>query len=252
MKDEVIARYRVETDIPMEKAAIAIAAEQSTGTWTEVKGAESDLAARVVSVEGNIVDIGFPVELFEPGNIPQYLSVIAGNLFGLGDLRRVRLLDVDFPESLLRAHAGPRFGIEDARRLIGVYDRPLVGTIVKPKVGLDPRQTAEVVGNAVRGGLDLVKDDETLTDQRFCPMEKRVEEVMSELDRVESETGKKASTPSTSHPAQMSFWRGVRGPSIAGRICLWSMCSPLASQRLRFLQEALMCPSMCTEQCMVR
>ncbi len=192
MKDEVIARYRVETDIPMEKAAIAIAAEQSTGTWTEVKGAESDLAARVVSVEGNIVDIGFPVELFEPGNIPQYLSVIAGNLFGLGDLRRVRLLDVDFPESLLRAHAGPRFGIEDARRLIGVYDRPLVGTIVKPKVGLDPRQTAEVVGNAVRGGLDLVKDDETLTDQRFCPMEKRVEEVMSELDRVESETGKKA------------------------------------------------------------
>ncbi len=192
MKDEVIARYRVETDIPMEKAAIAIAAEQSTGTWTEVKGAESDLAARVVSVDGDIVDIGFPVELFEPGNIPQYLSVIAGNLFGLGDLRRVRLLDVDFPESLLRAHAGPRFGIEDARRLIGVYDRPLVGTIVKPKVGLDPRQTAEVVGNAVRGGLDLVKDDETLTDQRFCPMEKRVEEVMSELERVESETGKKA------------------------------------------------------------
>ncbi|MEM2096855.1 MAG: RuBisCO large subunit C-terminal-like domain-containing protein [Methanothrix sp.] len=93
---------------------------------------------------------------------------------------------------MVRAHSGPKFGIEEARRIINVHDRPLVGTIVKPKVGLNPRQTAEVAGAAVRGGLDLVKDDETLTDQRFCPMEERVEEVMAELDRVESETGKRA------------------------------------------------------------
>lgn len=189
---ELIAKYHVETDLPIAKAAEAIAAEQSTGTWTEVRGADNPLAARVIRAEGTDVEIGFPEELFEPGNIPQYLSVVAGNLFGLGALKKVRLQDIIFPEGLMRAHKGPRFGIEDARRILGVYDRPLVGTIVKPKVGLDPKGTARVAEEAVRGGLDLVKDDETLTNQSFCPLIPRLEAVMSSLDRVEKETGKKA------------------------------------------------------------
>jgi len=189
---ELIAKYHVETDLPIKKAAAAIAAEQSTGTWTEVRGADNPLAARVISSEGKEAVIGFPEEIFEAGNIPQYLSVVAGNLFGLGDLKKVRLQDIIFPERLARAHRGPRFGIEDARKILGVNDRPLVGTIVKPKVGLDPAATAAVAAAAVRGGLDLVKDDETLTDQKFCPLASRVEEVMSALDKVETETGKKA------------------------------------------------------------
>ncbi len=191
---EVITKYYVETDLPIAKAAEAIAAEQSTGTWTEVEKAKyvESLAGRVIGAEGNHVEIGFPEELFEPGNIPQYLSVVAGNLFGLGSIDKVRLLDVIFPESLVRAHQGPRFGIEEARNILGVHDRPLAGTIIKPKVGLNPKDTAEVAGQAVRGGLDLIKDDETLTDQAFCPMTDRVEAVMAELDRVETETGKKA------------------------------------------------------------
>ena len=189
---DLVAKYHVETDLPIKKAAEAIAAEQSTGTWTEVRGSDNPLAARVISAVGDLVEIGFPVELFEPGNIPQYLSVIAGNLFGLGSLKKVRLLDVDFPESLVRAHRGPMFGIEDARKILDVFDRPLVGTIVKPKVGLDPAGTAEVAAAAVRGGLDLVKDDETLTNQSFCPMVERVEAVMSALDRAEKDTGRRA------------------------------------------------------------
>ncbi len=192
MRMELIAKYRVETDLPIKKAAAAIAAEQSTGTWTEVRGADNPLAARVISAEGKEAVIGFPEAIFEPGNIPQYLSVVAGNLFGLGALKRVRLEDVIFPEGMVRAHRGPRFGIEDARKILGVFNRPLVGTIVKPKVGLDPAGTAAVAAAAVRGGLDLVKDDETLTDQKFCPLASRVEEVMSALERVEKETGKKA------------------------------------------------------------
>lgn len=189
---ELVAKYHVETDLPIKKAAEAIAAEQSTGTWTEVRGADNPLAGRVIRAEGELVEIGFPVELFEPGNIPQYLSVIAGNLFGLGSLKKVRLLDVDFPESLVRAHRGPMFGIEDARKILDVFDRPLVGTIVKPKVGLDPAGTAEVAAAAVLGGLDLVKDDETLTNQSFCPMVERVEAVMSALEGVEKDTGRRA------------------------------------------------------------
>ena len=189
---ELIAKYYVETDLPIQKAAEAIAAEQSTGTWTAVQGQDNPLAARVISAEGSNVEIGFPEELFEPGNIPQYLSVVAGNLFGLGDLKKVRLQDVIFPEGLLSAHKGPRFGIEDARKILGVFDRPFVGTIVKPKVGLDPAGTAAVAAAAVLGGLDLVKDDETLTNQSFCPLIPRLEAVMGALDKVEKETGKKA------------------------------------------------------------
>lgn len=189
---ELIAKYHVETDLPIKKAAQAIAAEQSTGTWTEVRGSENPLAARVIAAEGSEVEIGFPEEIFEPGNIPQYLSVVAGNLFGLGALKKVRLQDIIFPESLVRAHRGPKFGIEDARKILDVFNRPFVGTIVKPKVGLDPKGTAEIAAAAVRGGLDLVKDDETLTNQKFCPMVSRVDEVMSALEKVEKETGKRA------------------------------------------------------------
>ncbi len=191
---EVIAKYRVETDLPIEKAAEEIAAEQSTGTWTEVEREKlaTDLAARVIRAEGKFAYVAFPEELFEPGNIPQYLSVVAGNLFGLSALKKVRLLDVIFPPSLVGAHKGPRVGIDEARKFLGVFDRPLVGTIIKPKVGLSPKETAEVAGQAVRGGLDLIKDDETLTDQSFCPIDERVEAVMAELSKVEDETGKRA------------------------------------------------------------
>ncbi len=191
---EVIAKYRVETDLPIEKAAEAIAAEQSTGTWTEVERETlaRDLAGRVIRAEGKFAYIAFPEELFEPGNIPQYLSVVAGNLFGLGALKKVRLLDIVFPQNLVKAHKGPRVGIKEAREILGVFDRPMVGTIIKPKVGLSPKETAEVAGQAVRGGLDLIKDDETLTDQSFCPIDERVEAVMAELSKVEEETGKKA------------------------------------------------------------
>lgn len=189
---ELVAKYYVDTRLDISKAAEAIAAEQSTGTWTDVGRSVHELDARVIRAEGELVEIGFPIELFEPGNIPQYLSVFAGNLFGLGSIKRIRLLDVIFPEKLVRAHIGPQVGIREVRKILGVYDRPLAGTIIKPKVGLNPQQTAEVAGQALRGGLDLIKDDETLTDQAFCPLDKRVEAVMSELDRVEGESGKKA------------------------------------------------------------
>jgi ribulose-bisphosphate carboxylase large chain len=193
---DIIARYYVETDLNIKEAAGAIAAEQSTGTWTQISTLKEgdpahQLDAKVLSAKGTHVEIGFPVELFEPGNIPQYLSVIAGNLFGLGALNNVRLLDVEFPEALIKAHKGPRYGIKEARKIIDIYDRPLVGTIIKPKVGLTPTQTAQVAYEAALGGLDLIKDDETLTNQSFCPVEERVTSVMDKLDKAEAQTGQK-------------------------------------------------------------
>ena len=189
----VVCRYRVTTDLPMEKAAEAIAAEQSTGTWTGIStldhGIFDTLGARITSIDGDIVTCEFPAEDFsiENGAVPQILSVIAGNLFGLGALKAVRLEDVTFPKSILEQFKGPKFGAEGIRQALHRPEKPLVGTIVKPKIGLSPEKTAEYVYEAGSGGLTNSKDDETLVDQAFCPIEDRTVKVAEALDRLEEE-----------------------------------------------------------------
>ncbi len=184
--------YHVEAEKALDIVAKEIAAEQSTGTWTDVpaeREVHEKVGARVVSAGDSTVAIDFPEEIFEPTNVPQILSVVAGNLFGLGGLKALRLEDVDF-DPLAKYYKGPVFGIEEVRKYLGVYDRPLVGTIIKPKVGLNPKRTAEVAEQAALGGLDLIKDDETLTDQAFCPLAERLPAVMEKLDKAKSAVGK--------------------------------------------------------------
>ncbi|MBR2254958.1 MAG: ribulose 1,5-bisphosphate carboxylase large subunit [Candidatus Methanomethylophilaceae archaeon] len=189
----VVCEYRVTTDLPIEKAADAIAAEQSTGTWTGIStlddGILHDLGARVTRIEGDMVTVEFPVDDFsiEVGSVPQILSVIAGNLFGLGSLKGVRLEDVSFPKEILSGYKGPKFGAEGMRKMLKRPEKPLVGTIVKPKIGLSPKKTADYVYESGAGGLTNSKDDETLVDQRFCPIEDRTVAVAEAIDRLESE-----------------------------------------------------------------
>jgi len=202
MKDLIATYYyRPKNGIDAEFAANAIREEQTTGTWTSLSTV-NDKTAYVHKLDGSVEEITpagdggyitkilYPYEIFEIGNIPQYLSVIAGNLFGLGKIEAVRLLDIDLPKEL--CGCGPKFGIEGVRKLTGTDKsrRPHVGTIIKPKVGLNPKDTAEVAYQAAIGGLDLIKDDETLTNQPFCPLIDRLEAVMDALDRAKDETGK--------------------------------------------------------------
>ena len=189
----VVCRYRVTTDLSMEKAAEAIAAEQSTGTWTGISTLDRSifdgLGARITSIDGDVITCEFPAEDFsiETGAVPQILSVIAGNLFGLGALKAVRLEDVTFPKSILEQFKGPKFGAEGIRKALKRPEEPLVGTIVKPKIGLSPEKTAEYVYEAGSGGLTNSKDDEPLVDQSFCPIEDRTIRVAEALDRLEEE-----------------------------------------------------------------
>lgn len=189
----VICKYRVTTDLPMEKAAEAIAAEQSTGTWTGISTLDGDvfgkLGARVIDITGDMVTVEFPTDDFsiEVGSVPQILSVISGNLFGLGSLNGVRLEDVTFPKDITSQFKGPKFGAEGIRKALGRPEKPLVGTIVKPKIGLSPERTAEYVYEAGSGGLTNSKDDETLVDQPFCPIQDRTVKVAEALDRLEEE-----------------------------------------------------------------
>lgn len=190
---DVVCKYRVTTDLPMEKAAAAIAAEQSTGTWTDISTLSEETlkkySARVLEIDGDLVTVAFPDADFsvEVGGIPQILSVVSGNLYGLDALKKVRFEDIVFPRSIQSQFRGPRFGASGLRELVGRPERPLTGTIVKPKIGLSPKETADYVYEAGAGGLTNSKDDETLVDQKFCPMEDRTVAIAESLDKLRSE-----------------------------------------------------------------
>ncbi|MCQ5363008.1 MAG: RuBisCO large subunit C-terminal-like domain-containing protein [Candidatus Methanomethylicia archaeon] len=200
--NHISAKYYVESPLGLKSAGIAIATEESIGTWTEItttnEWVRSKLPAKLYKMEGEgesgFVYIAFPLDLFdlETSGIANVLSMVAGNLFGLSALKNVRLVDIEFPKSVVQHYRGPEFGIEGVRRLVGTTSspRPHLGTIVKPKVGLNPEQTAKVAYEAALGGVDFIKDDETLVNQSFCPLEERVTKVMDALDRAKSETGR--------------------------------------------------------------
>ena len=193
----IIAYYYVEGAegfSPLNVAA-TIAAEESTGTWTavttETKEIMREYGGKVIDLDGNYAKVAFPLETFEPSNIPQLLSVVAGNLFGLKAVKNARLLDIRLPRKYVMEFKGPRFGVEGVRKIVGTLDgRPHVGTIIKPKLGLSPQRTAEVSYEAAVGGVDFIRDDEILTSTRFCPIEERLTHVMKALDRAKKEEGR--------------------------------------------------------------
>lgn len=199
-KDAVLATYELEGEFPLKDLARVVAMEETTGTWTPVPkrtgSLEEELQGEVASLDpkNNRAVVAYPLDIFEVENIPGFLAIVAGNLFGLGSLTRARLVDLEFPEAFVRKYPGPGFGVEGVRKLVGTTKsgRPHGGTIVKPKVGLDPKGMAAVAKEAALGGVDFIKDDETLTDQWFCPLDERMRLVMEALDQAKSETGRKA------------------------------------------------------------
>jgi len=192
---DLLCNFYVEPEgISLKEAAGGVAAESSVGTWTElttIKPYVEKLAARVFSIKGNNIRVAYPIELFEPGNMPNILSSVAGNVFGLRALKNLRLNDIVLPRELVQSFKGPEYGIDGIRELLGVKDRPLVGTIIKPKLGLKTKDHAKVAYDAWVGGCDVVKDDENLSSQRFNPFDDRVVETLEMRDQAEQETGEK-------------------------------------------------------------
>ena len=192
---DVICDFYVEPDgISLAEAAGGVAAESSVGTWTElttIKPYVEKLAARVFSINGNNIRIAYPIELFEHGNMPNILSSVAGNVFGLRALKNLRLNDIHLPRELVQSFDGPKYGVNGIRTLLNVQDRPLVGTIIKPKLGLKINDHAKVAYDAWVGGCDIVKDDENLSSQHFNPFNDRVVATLEMRDLAETETGEK-------------------------------------------------------------
>lgn len=197
---DLIAMYYVDkaSSCPsLEQACEEIAKESSIGTWTDIVTMSADIANRLkpstyyIDQEKQVIKIAYSQDLFEADNMSQILSAIAGNIYGMKALNNLRLLDITFPKDIINSYKGPLFGIEGIRKLTKIEKRPLLGTIVKPKVGLNEVEHANVCGQAWKGGLDIVKDDENLTSMVFNKFNKRIEETLKVRDKIENETGEK-------------------------------------------------------------
>jgi len=193
-KDDLVTSFYVEPakGITVKKAAEHIASESSIGTWTDVatmKPHIKKLGAKVFFIKGNWIKIAYPSQLFEPGNMSQILSSIAGNIFGMKSVRNLRLEDVIFPYKLVRSFKGPKFGIQGIRKLLWIRQRPLVGAIIKPKLGLNESEHAKVAYDAWTGGCDIIKDDENLTNMSFNNFKRRVLLTLRARNLAQRETG---------------------------------------------------------------
>ena len=212
------ADYLIETAFDPTQAAEIMAGEQSSGTFIAVPGETPELkersAARVESLEvfetvyePTLPGSGLPtsgggprqrakVTLSWPidnlgASLPNLIATIAGNLFELKPFSGLRLVDIRLPRTFADKYAGPQFGIEGTRRLTQVEGRPLIGTIIKPSVGLNAEDTAAMVSELCDGGVDFIKDDELQADGPACPFADRVRAVMAVVNKYADKTGKK-------------------------------------------------------------
>ncbi|MGB9732291.1 MAG: type III ribulose-bisphosphate carboxylase [Candidatus Micrarchaeia archaeon] len=199
-ESDIICLFRVEPakGISIKEAIGRVASESSNGTWAELTTLREHIRkirARAFWIKGNYVKVAYPIELFEEGSIPQLMSSIAGNIFGMKALKNLRLEDVEFPKEYVKHFKGPQFGIDGVfGEIFGMKKRrPLLAHVPKPKVGMYTNEHANVAKEAWLGGVDLLKDDENLTSQRFNRFEDRMKLMFKYRDFAEKETGEKKS-----------------------------------------------------------
>jgi ribulose-bisphosphate carboxylase large chain len=216
--ERIIATYAIETAHPLEFAAEVMAGEQSCGTFVRVPGETDELrahhAARVESItaletvetpslphskppkqhDGKFqraeVVLSFPLANMG-ASLPNLLATVCGNLYELREFSGLKLLDLELPRVFADKYPGPQFGVAGTRQLTGVAGRPIIGTIIKPSVGLSPAQTAELVSTLIEAGLDFIKDDELMANPPHSPFSERFRAVSRVINDYADRTGKK-------------------------------------------------------------
>ncbi len=188
----------------MERVYREIPAESSVGTWQKVANMTDfilkKLSAKTFYVEKinptfSRIKVAYPIELFEPDNLPQMLSLFAGNIFGMNSLTTLRVTDVHMPNDLINSYPGPAFGPQGIYDILGIKQGPILGSIIKPKLGSPPDVHAQTAydtwkGSGKEGGITWIKDDEPQTDQDFCGFEDRISKVLEYADRIKEEQGR--------------------------------------------------------------
>jgi ribulose-bisphosphate carboxylase large chain len=219
--DRFEASYLIETPLDVAQVAEVLAGEQSCGTFARVEGETEALRERARATVERIdlldvadhpalpngwmerrglfarpqrwqrarLRVSFPVANVG-ANLPTLAATVSGNLFDLGEVTGLRLEALQLPAAYRRQFDLPVQAIAGTRKLTGVQGRPLIGTIVKPNVGLSAVDTAELVGRLCEAGVDFVKDDECCGNPAHAPLEERVRAVMRRVRAHQDRTGK--------------------------------------------------------------
>jgi 2,3-diketo-5-methylthiopentyl-1-phosphate enolase len=180
--NELIATYNLK-DIkgnPLKKAE-EIVLGLTVGSWTDLPELEQTQLqkhkGKVVSVEEisdtegeALIKVAYP-QLNFSADLPAILTTVFGKLSLDG---KVKLIDLEFPESLKKSFPGPRFGVEGIREKLNVFDRPLLMSIFKGVIGRNIDYLANQLSSQALGGVDIVKDDEILFENHLTPMEERI------------------------------------------------------------------------------
>ncbi len=192
---DLLCAFRItpKSGVDMIEASAAVAAESSTGTWTEVWSQEfMDIdfyKAKVYRIDGDLAYIAYPMDLFEENSVVNIMSSIVGNVFGFKAVAALRLEDLRVPVALVKTFPGPNVGIYDERVWSNKWDRPLLGGTVKPKLGLSPKDYATIIYECLVGGLDTTKDDENMNSQPFSRWRDRFMYAQEAVEKAIAETG---------------------------------------------------------------
>ena len=231
-QDVVRLTYRIETASGDPRSlADKIASDQSTGTFVALPGETPELkarvAARVIAVEElppatepsfpqdrvsgldayrrAEATIDFPLEATGT-DLAALMTIAIGGVYSIKELSGIRVVGMTLPPAFGETHPGPQFGTAGTRRLTDVHDRPIIGSIVKPALGLRPHETAALVKELVEAGVDFIKDDEKLMSPAYSSLAERVEAIMPVILDHEQKTGKKvmyAFNISSANPERM-------------------------------------------------
>ncbi len=204
--------YLIETPGNPEKLAQKIASDQSTGTFVAVPGETKELknrvAAQVVAIRPLVpaaipsypsvesgpfnraeADIAFPLDAVGT-DLAALMTIAIGGVYSIKGFTGIRVVDMKLPEAFGSAWPGPQFGIDGSRKLTGVHGRPIIGTIIKPALGLRPHETATLVKDVIDGDVDFIKDDEKLMSPSYSRLEDRVKAIMPMVLEHQQKTGK--------------------------------------------------------------
>ncbi len=224
-EEQIRAIYRIAGE-PREAAAIAraIAYEQTVELPPDFIGNPVIDEAVVGTVEAVEPDpelagasratVGY-ASMLASGQLPQLLNLLYGNV---SIYSGVRLLDVQLPGAFLNRFSGPRFGVDGLRRMLGVHDRPLLATALKPR-GTSVDDLARMAREFAFGGGDIVKDDQNLVDGDFEAFKRRTEACQRAVTDANAKTGRRCLyLPHVAAPAgeleryfEYVHWLGARG-----------------------------------------
>ena len=190
-----IATYYLEAKTNLKQAAWALAIGQSVGNPNVRNSWETDAlfekhSCLIVEDEKELlskklgkVKIAFPVVNtdWRTDCISHLLCQVMGGQMDISEIKKCHLLNLSFPESVTNNFAGPKYGIEGIRKFTNCYEKPILGGIVKPKIGVKPKTLLKMVKEMVEGGVNFIKEDEIMSNPQCCPVEERVPLIMDYL-----------------------------------------------------------------------